>query len=306
MQAVGGLFAMSADAVEVRLRRPFQWREFLEQSWFVARVSLAPTLLVAIPFTVLVSFTLNILLARTGRGGSVRCGCGVRRGHPGRPVGDGVDRGRRGCDGDVRGPGVAHHPRRDRRDGGAGHQPGAAAGHAAHAGLRAGGAAAQQPGVSSSASWAATSSRCSSRTSIPVRSPRASRLLTGVPEVIISCVKAALFGLIAGLVACYRGLIDHRRGRQGRRQRGQRNGGLRVHGAVRGQRGRHRHRHPDDGEVGDWPRDAESRIPAADRAKSSGRSALVGPNRRPHAVLRQGARRHAVRGGALTGARSFG
>jgi phospholipid/cholesterol/gamma-HCH transport system permease protein len=31
-------------------------------------------------------------------------------------------------------------------------------------------------------------------------------LLTGVPEVIISCVKAALFGLIAGLIACYRGL----------------------------------------------------------------------------------------------------
>ena len=31
-------------------------------------------------------------------------------------------------------------------------------------------------------------------------------LLTGVPEVIISCVKAALFGLIAGMVACYRGL----------------------------------------------------------------------------------------------------
>ena len=31
-------------------------------------------------------------------------------------------------------------------------------------------------------------------------------LLTGVPELIISCVKAALFGLIAGMVACYRGL----------------------------------------------------------------------------------------------------
>jgi phospholipid/cholesterol/gamma-HCH transport system permease protein len=31
-------------------------------------------------------------------------------------------------------------------------------------------------------------------------------LLTGVPEVIISCVKAALFGLFAGLIACYRGL----------------------------------------------------------------------------------------------------
>ena len=31
-------------------------------------------------------------------------------------------------------------------------------------------------------------------------------LLTGIPEVAISCVKAALFGLIAGMVACYRGL----------------------------------------------------------------------------------------------------
>ena len=37
-------------------------------------------------------------------------------------------------------------------------------------------------------------------------------LLTGVPEVIISCVKAALFGLIAGLVACYRGLTVSRGG----------------------------------------------------------------------------------------------
>ena len=58
-------------------------------------------------------------------------------------------------------------------------------------------------------------------------------LLTGVPEVIISCVKAALFGLIAGLVACYRGLDHHRRWRQGGGQRGQRDGGVCVHGAVR-------------------------------------------------------------------------
>ncbi len=65
MQAVGGLFAMSADAVRNIFRRPFQWREFLEQSWFVARVSMAPTLLVAIPFTTLVSFILNIF--RCGR-----------------------------------------------------------------------------------------------------------------------------------------------------------------------------------------------------------------------------------------------
>src|ERR1700723_3547432 len=66
MQAVGGFFAMSADAVKFLFRRPFQGREFLEQSWFIARVALAPTLLVAIPFTVLVSFTLNILLRELG------------------------------------------------------------------------------------------------------------------------------------------------------------------------------------------------------------------------------------------------
>ncbi len=40
-------------------QRPFQGREFLEQFWFVARVSLTPTILVAVPFTVLVSFTLE-------------------------------------------------------------------------------------------------------------------------------------------------------------------------------------------------------------------------------------------------------
>ncbi|NKY44983.1 MlaE family ABC transporter permease [Nocardia cerradoensis] len=66
LQTIGGLFAMSADAVKFAFRRPFQTREFLEQSWFVARVSLIPTLLVAIPFTVLVSFTLNILLRELG------------------------------------------------------------------------------------------------------------------------------------------------------------------------------------------------------------------------------------------------
>ena len=61
-----GTVRVSADAVRYVFHRPFQWREFLEQSWFVARVSLAPTLLVAIPFTVLVSFTLNILLRELG------------------------------------------------------------------------------------------------------------------------------------------------------------------------------------------------------------------------------------------------
>ncbi len=57
---------MSFDAVKFVFHRPFQTREFVEQSWFVARVAMMPTLLVAIPFTVLVSFTLNILLRELG------------------------------------------------------------------------------------------------------------------------------------------------------------------------------------------------------------------------------------------------
>jgi phospholipid/cholesterol/gamma-HCH transport system permease protein len=66
LQAVGGFFVMSADAVKFLFRRPVQIREFVEQSWFLVRVALVPTLLVAIPFTVLVSFTLNILLRELG------------------------------------------------------------------------------------------------------------------------------------------------------------------------------------------------------------------------------------------------
>jgi phospholipid/cholesterol/gamma-HCH transport system permease protein len=65
-RAVGGFFEMSGDTFRAIFRRPFQFREFLEQTWMIARVSLVPTLLVAIPFTVLVAFTLNILLREIG------------------------------------------------------------------------------------------------------------------------------------------------------------------------------------------------------------------------------------------------
>ena len=46
--------------------RPFQREEFVDQAWFIARVSMVPTILVAVPFTVLVSFTINILLREIG------------------------------------------------------------------------------------------------------------------------------------------------------------------------------------------------------------------------------------------------
>lgn len=65
-EGVGDFVAMSVSTSRELFRRPFQWRETIEQSWAIARVSMVPTVLVAIPFTVLVSFTLNILLRELG------------------------------------------------------------------------------------------------------------------------------------------------------------------------------------------------------------------------------------------------
>ena len=57
---------MALDTMVAIPRRPFAWRELLLQSWFVARVSLLPTLMLAVPFMVLLMFTFNILLLEFG------------------------------------------------------------------------------------------------------------------------------------------------------------------------------------------------------------------------------------------------
>jgi phospholipid/cholesterol/gamma-HCH transport system permease protein len=57
---------MALDVVVLLFKPPFAWREFVAQSWFVARVSIVPTLMLSIPFTVLTVFTLNILLVEFG------------------------------------------------------------------------------------------------------------------------------------------------------------------------------------------------------------------------------------------------
>ena len=66
VNAVGGFFAMALDTAVLTFKRPFAWREFLEQTWFVARVSIVPTIMLSIPFTVLSVFILNILLVEFG------------------------------------------------------------------------------------------------------------------------------------------------------------------------------------------------------------------------------------------------
>ncbi|GFG65608.1 membrane protein [Mycobacterium kubicae] len=51
---------------KVLFRWPFQWREFIFQCWFLMRVSFLPAMAVSIPLTVLLIFTLNVLLAQFG------------------------------------------------------------------------------------------------------------------------------------------------------------------------------------------------------------------------------------------------
>ncbi|MEX3652636.1 MlaE family ABC transporter permease [Mycolicibacterium fortuitum] len=63
---VGGFFKMTVLTEKAFLTRPFQWKEFVLQSWFLIRVAFLPTLAVSIPLTVLIIFTLNILLAEFG------------------------------------------------------------------------------------------------------------------------------------------------------------------------------------------------------------------------------------------------
>lgn len=66
LEGLGGFFVTAAETIMLIPRRPFAFHEFLRQTWFVAKVSIVPTLLLAIPFTVLTVFILNILLVQIG------------------------------------------------------------------------------------------------------------------------------------------------------------------------------------------------------------------------------------------------
>lgn len=66
VRAVGNFWAVALDALMAIFRWPFAWRELMEQTWFVARVSLFPAMVLAIPFTVASVFTFNVFLIEIG------------------------------------------------------------------------------------------------------------------------------------------------------------------------------------------------------------------------------------------------
>ncbi len=62
----GKLFAFGLDVGRGLFRRPFQTREFLQQAWFIASVTIIPTALVAIPFGAVIALQVGALIKQFG------------------------------------------------------------------------------------------------------------------------------------------------------------------------------------------------------------------------------------------------
>ncbi|WP_028654819.1 MlaE family ABC transporter permease [Nocardioides sp. J54] len=62
----GKLFAFALDVGRSLFRRPFQTREFLQQAWFIASVTIVPTALVAIPFGAVIALQVGGLIKQFG------------------------------------------------------------------------------------------------------------------------------------------------------------------------------------------------------------------------------------------------
>lgn len=62
----GNLFELFVDVARKTFQRPFQWRELIEQAWFIASVSILPTALVSIPFGAVVALQAGSLIKQLG------------------------------------------------------------------------------------------------------------------------------------------------------------------------------------------------------------------------------------------------
>jgi len=204
VNAVGG-FAQMCVLTGKALTQPFQWREFALQSWFLMTVAFLPTLAVAIPLTVLIIFTLNTLLKEFGAADISGAGAGLGAVTQLGPLvtvlvvaGAGstaicADLGARTIREEIDAMEVLGidpiHRLVVPRVAASTYVAVLLNGAVVIIGLVGGfifGVYIQ--GISAGAYLATLT------------------LLTGLPEVVISIVKAAVYGLIAGLVGCYRGL----------------------------------------------------------------------------------------------------
>uniref|UniRef100_UPI003570B6FD MlaE family ABC transporter permease n=1 Tax=Marmoricola endophyticus TaxID=2040280 RepID=UPI003570B6FD len=63
---LGDVLALGLEVLRLSLRRPYAWRETIEQFWFLARVSILPAALVAIPFGAVIALQLGSLTVQIG------------------------------------------------------------------------------------------------------------------------------------------------------------------------------------------------------------------------------------------------
>ncbi len=66
LRQAGNLFAFGLDVLRAVPRRPFQAREMIEQAWFIASVTIVPTALVSIPFGAVIALQLGTLTRQLG------------------------------------------------------------------------------------------------------------------------------------------------------------------------------------------------------------------------------------------------
>ncbi len=63
---VGNTFALGLDVLVGIFRRPLQWREFVRQAWFIVKVTVLPTCLVSIPFGAVLALQIGSLFKQFG------------------------------------------------------------------------------------------------------------------------------------------------------------------------------------------------------------------------------------------------
>src|SRR5213592_4737648 len=66
IRGTGEIAAMVVQVTKIIFTRPFQFREFVEQAWFICSVTLMPTILVSIPFGAVISLQVGNLTGQLG------------------------------------------------------------------------------------------------------------------------------------------------------------------------------------------------------------------------------------------------
>src|SRR5258708_35325957 len=66
LRQTGRLFALAASVMWLAFRRPFQTRELVEQFWFIASVTILPSMLVSIPFGAVITLQVGSLTRQLG------------------------------------------------------------------------------------------------------------------------------------------------------------------------------------------------------------------------------------------------